>query len=95
MRTVPASVTITPDPSEPFEVVISTTDGTTCRYRSGTGSGVAVAGRVGVSVADARLPEVAEPDPSLNASAAMITMAITRTTAVEAAQRQPWPRRMS
>jgi hypothetical protein len=46
-------------------------------------------------VADARLPEVAEPDPSLNASAAMITMAITRTTAVEAAQRQPWPRRMS
>ena len=91
VSTVPVSVTITPDPSEPFEVVISTTDGTTCRYRSVTGSGVAVAAGVGVAVADARLAEVAEPDPSLNASAAMITMATTRTPAVETAQRQPWP----
>ena len=47
VSTVPVSVTITPDPSEPFEVVISTTDGTTCRYRSVTGSGVAVAAGVG------------------------------------------------
>jgi hypothetical protein len=54
-----------------------------------------VAGRVGVGVADARLPEVAEPDPSLNASAAMITTAITRTAAVETAQRKRWPRRMT
>ena len=60
VSTVPVSVTITPDPSEPFEVVISTTDGTTWRYRSVTGSGVAVAARVGVGVADARLAEVAE-----------------------------------
>jgi len=59
-----------------------------------TGSGVAVAAGVGVAVADARLAEVAEPDPSLNASAAMITMATTRTAAVDAAQRQPWPGRM-
>jgi hypothetical protein len=82
------SVTITPDPSEPFEVVISTTDGTTCRYRSVTGSGVAVAAGVGVAVADVRLAEVAEPDPSLNASAAMITMATTRMPAAEKAQRR-------
>ena len=34
VSTVPVSVTITPDPSEAFEVVISTTDGTTCRYGS-------------------------------------------------------------
>ena len=80
------SVTITPDPSEPFEVVISTTDGTTYRYRSVTGSGVAVAAGVGVAVADARFAEVAEPDPSLNASAAMITMATTPVA--ERAQRQ-------
>src|SRR5918993_2169820 len=71
VSTVPVSVTITPDPSEPFEVVISTTDGTTCRYRSVTGSGGAVGDGVGVVVSDARLAEVAEPDPSLNASAAM------------------------
>ena len=60
------SVTIKPEPREPFEVVISTTDGTTCRYRSVIGSGVAVAAGlgVGVGVADARLAEVAEPDLS-------------------------------
>ena len=80
-----------------FEVVISTTDGTTCRYRSVIGSGVAVAAGlgVGVGVAEARLAEVAEPDPSLNASAAMITMATMRTPAAETAQRQPAPRRMT
>ena len=44
---------------------------------------------VAVAVAAARLAEVAEPDPSWNASAAMITMATTRTPAVETAQRQP------
>ena len=43
VSTVPVSVTITPDPSEPFEVVISTTDGTTRRYTSVAGSGVGVA----------------------------------------------------
>jgi hypothetical protein len=74
-------------------VVISTTDGTTWRYRSVTGSGVADAAGVGVAVTDARLAEVAEPDPSLNASPAMITMATTRTAAVETAQSQPWLRR--
>ena len=79
VSTVPVSVTITPDPSEPFEVVISTTDGTTRRYTSVTGSGVAVA--FGVGVGDGRSADVAEPDPSLNASAAMITMATTRTPA--------------
>src|ERR671911_1905231 len=84
------SVTITPDPSDPFEVVISTTDGTTCWYRSVTGSGVAAA--VGVAVADAPLAEVAEPDPSLNASPAMITMATTRTPPLATAQSQPRPR---
>jgi hypothetical protein len=89
VSTIPVSVTITPDPSEPFEVVISTTDGTTCRYRSVTGSGVAVAAGLGVAVADARLAEVAEPDPSLNANTAMITMAATRTPAAETAQSQP------
>src|SRR5215207_8483423 len=93
VSTVPVWVTITPDPSEPFEVVISTTDGTTCRYRSVTGSGVAVATAVGVAVADTPLAEVAEPDPSLNASAAMITMATTRTPAAERAQRQSLPGR--
>ena len=93
VSTVPVSVTITPEPSEPFEVVISTTDGTTRRYTSVTGSGVAVAAGVGVGVGDARSVDVAEPDPSLNASAAMITMATTRTPAAETAQRQPVPRR--
>ena len=92
VSTVPVSVTITPDPSEPFEVVISTTDGTTWRYRSVTGSGVAVCrGRrrgLGRLVGRAR-PSV---DPSLNASAAMITMATTRTTRPPAStQRQPAP----
>jgi hypothetical protein len=53
-----------------------------------TGTGVAVAAGVGVAVADAWLAEVAEPDPSLNASAAMITMATTRTLPAERAQRQ-------
>src|SRR5215213_2439311 len=95
VSTIPVSVTITPDPSEPFDVVINTTDGTTWRYRSVTGSGVAVVTGVGVAVAGARFAEVAEPDPSLNASAAMITMATTRTPAAERAQSQPWrPRRM-
>ena len=58
VSTVPASVTITPDPSEPFEVVIITTDGTIWRYISVTGSGVAVTAGVGVGVSDARLAEV-------------------------------------
>ena len=85
------SVTTVPDPSEPFEVVISTTDGTTWRYTSGTGSGVAVAAGVGVGVSDARSADVAELDPSLNASAAMTTMATTRTPAAATSQRQPVP----
>ena len=55
-----------------------------------TGSGVAVAS--GVGVGDARLAEVAEPDPSLNASAAMI-MATMSTPAAETAQPQRVPRR--
>jgi hypothetical protein len=54
-------------------------------YRSVTGSGVAVVAGLGVAVADAWL---AEPDPSLKASAAMITTATTRTPAAERDQRQ-------
>src|SRR5918998_4128039 len=91
VSTVPVSVTITPDPSEPFEVVISTTDGTTWRYTSVTGSGVAVAAGVGDGVSDARLADVAEVDPSWYASAAMTTMATTRTPAAATSQRQPVP----
>jgi hypothetical protein len=75
--------------------MINTTEGATCRYKSVTGNGVAVAAELGVAVADAGLAEVAEPDPSLNARAAMITMATTRTAPAEAAQSQPWPRRMT
>jgi hypothetical protein len=84
-------VTITPDPSEPFEVVIITTDGTIWRYTSVTGSGVAVAAGVGVGVCDARSVDVAELDPSWYASAAMTTMAMTSTPAAATSQRQPPP----
>ena len=92
VSTVPVSVTITPDPREPFEVVISTTDGTTWRYTSVTGSGVAVAVR-GRGRRWPRPADVAEPDPSLNASAAMITIATTSTPAAATAHRQPVIRR--
>ena len=84
------SVTTVPDPSEPFEVVIRTTDGTTTRYTSGTGSGVAVAAGVGVGVSVASA-DVAELEPSLNASAAMTTMATTSTPPAAISQRQPLP----
>ena len=49
VSTVPVSLTITPVPRDPFEVVISTTEGATLPYRSGTANGVADAAGVGVA----------------------------------------------
>ena len=91
VRIVPVSVTTVPDPREPLVVVMRTTDGTTCRYRSVTGSGVAVAAGVGGGVA--RSAAVGDVDPSRKASAAMTTMATTSTPAATISHRQPgWGR---